>query len=111
MYRLSWQPVDRGPLVRPGDFVILIPEDRDWLARLHLEPLYEDAVSGEVLASPNAPPADRRRVSVRIRQDYRYRRHGGGPPLTVKGWVKLNWLPKGADAVLVYQVANRLVAG
>ena len=55
LYRLNWQPVDRGPLDRPGDFVILIPEDRDWLARLHLRPLYEDAVSGEVLASLNAP--------------------------------------------------------
>ena len=53
LYRLNWQPVDRGPLDRPGDFVILIPEDRDWLARLHLRPLYEDAVSGEVLSRLN----------------------------------------------------------
>lgn len=29
----------------------------------------------------------------------------------MKGWVKLNWLPNGADALLEYQVANRLVAG
>jgi hypothetical protein len=55
MYHLNWQPVDRGPVDRPGDFVILTPEDRDWLARLHLCAMYEDPVSREVLGSPHAP--------------------------------------------------------
>jgi hypothetical protein len=55
MYRLNWHAVDRGPLDRPGDFVILIQEDRDWLARLQLCATYEDSVSGEILAGLNAP--------------------------------------------------------
>ena len=32
------------------------------------------------------------------------------PPVTVKGWVKLNWLPNGTAALLEYQVENMLAA-
>jgi len=54
MYRLNWTPVDRGPLDRPGDFWILMQEDREWLGKLNLQPIFHDEVSGTVCAS--APP-------------------------------------------------------
>ncbi len=54
LYRLNWQPVDRSGLEKPGDIIVVAPENEASIARLGLQVIYKDAVSGTVVALPNS---------------------------------------------------------
>jgi Dolichyl-phosphate-mannose-protein mannosyltransferase len=54
LYRLNWDPVDRSGLERSGDIIVVTDENKAWIGRFGLRVIYKDAVSGTVVALPNA---------------------------------------------------------
>jgi 4-amino-4-deoxy-L-arabinose transferase-like glycosyltransferase len=54
LYRLNWQPVDRSGPEKPGDIIVVTQENQSSIARLGLQVIYADAVSGTVVALPNS---------------------------------------------------------
>jgi uncharacterized membrane protein len=52
-YGLNCDPINRKPLDNNGDVFILTKEDHEWMSKLHLRAIYQDEVSGTVVAVPN----------------------------------------------------------
>jgi hypothetical protein len=60
MYRADWMAhVERDPAPETGgfDYYVLLPADLEPTKKLGLRVIYRDAISAQVVAAPNTPPA------------------------------------------------------